>query len=257
MVLYCWNRGVVNLPHSSNGYLRPSIGECIRICRMCVSRPFWWFDMTAIWIINVRIGRLRTSLIGICTQPVDCDNENVNKIDSIPKCIYMFSCLYLLVPSNQQFRFLVDHWSVCPNVSIFDLVYNFRPIYNRCICKFDWQTFCVEIEYSPSAAVGHPIANMCPYNCHAIVQRQILWWWAAKEWTESKCFQCNWFVLVNIIGRKQELPGLHDDKLHTACAPTSVTLPVYSSLIGSVSPPDFVLMFMVLFVILGLMQINR
>lgn len=38
-----------------------------------------------------------------------------------------------------------------------------------------------------------------------------------------------------------KLPGLHDDKLQTAWAPTSVTFPVYSSFIGSLSPPDLVL----------------
>lgn len=41
----------------------------------------------------------------------------------------------------------------------------------------------------------------------------------------------------------EHLPGLHEDKLQTACAPTSVTFPVYSSLIGSLSPPDLVLIF--------------
>lgn len=99
--------------------------------------------------------------------------------------------VYLLVPSNQQFQFLADHWNACPNVSIFDLVYNFRPIYNRCICKSGWQMFCVEIECSPSAAVGHPIANMYPYNCHAIAQRQILW----NEQNQNVCKAFLWTIL--------------------------------------------------------------
>lgn len=44
-------------------------GECTFICRMCVSRPFWWFESTAIWIMKVLIGLLWMSLRGTRVQP--------------------------------------------------------------------------------------------------------------------------------------------------------------------------------------------
>ena len=44
-------------------------GEWILICLMCVSRPFWWLDKTAIWIMNDRTGLWWMSNTGIITQP--------------------------------------------------------------------------------------------------------------------------------------------------------------------------------------------
>lgn len=40
------------------------------------------------------------------------------------------------------------------------------------------------------------------------------------------------------MGRDNSLPGLHEDRLHTAWDPTSRTLPARSSFEGSTSPPD-------------------
>lgn len=49
---------------------RLSTGEWTLICRMCVSLPFWWLLITAIWIMKVRIGRSRMSIVGITTHSV-------------------------------------------------------------------------------------------------------------------------------------------------------------------------------------------
>lgn len=235
MVLYCWKSMVVNLPMPSSGYLRPWMGEWTRICRICVSRPFWWFDMTAICIMNVRMGLSRISFTGIWTHPVSTKPSIVWKSKRIwTMCSTMETCQ--LVRTDRQFRFLVNHWSACQILSIFDLVCSFHPICSRCKCKFDWQPSFAGIGCSPNAANGHRIANTCPYNYLAAVQRQSLF--------QNKHFEneSNHSLVPHEMHLGvRHLPGLHDDKLQTACDPTSTTHPESSSCDGSPSPPVFAL----------------
>lgn len=65
-------------------------GECTLIWRIWVSRPFWWFDNTAICIMNVLIGLSCMSLRGMIIHP---DGSCISTCSTSVKSLKWFPAL--------------------------------------------------------------------------------------------------------------------------------------------------------------------
>jgi len=66
MVAYCCMWTVVNVGWRRVMPVASYTGEWILIWRRCVSRPFWWLESTAIWIMNARTA---LAVVGSLSDP--------------------------------------------------------------------------------------------------------------------------------------------------------------------------------------------